>query len=340
MFTISSFLSFAALSSSAHYNLNNYSIGQGGADNSSSTTYHLQGTVGEQANGNATTTGHKVNSGSIQAQQLSVPQAPTLSNGSNLYYNKLLITLNDNAGTNSYPTDVTFAIEESTSSGFSSPNWVQASGALGGSPVFQTYTAWGGAGGSFITGLNYNTAYWVKVSAMQGQFTNTAYGQSQTATTATPSMTFSVSPSSMALGNIIPNASPVVSSNLSFTFATNGATGGAVYISGSNSGLNSPTQSHTIAAYTGNLAAQSEGFGVQATNPSQTSGGPLATVSPFNGTSNTVGAENTSEQQFFNTAAAIVGGTGNANLQAKSSLLTPVATDYAEVLTFVAAGNF
>ena len=116
--------------------------------------------------------------------------------------------------------------------------------------------------------------------------------------------------------------------------------GGTVYVSGSNAGLLSATTSHLIAAYSGDLSTHSEGVGVQATSPTQTSGGPLTTVSPFNGTSHTVGAESTVPQQILTTTAAITGGTANANVQAVASSTTPAASDYQEVLTFIAAGSF
>ncbi|HEV2403109.1 MAG TPA: hypothetical protein VGS08_02820 [Candidatus Saccharimonadales bacterium] len=335
-------LLFATFSTSPNYSLNSYSIGPGSTNSSASTTYKAQAGIGETATNKTSSTTKTGSAGGVQTEQLSVPLAPTLSNsnGGITFYNKLLVVLNDNAGSSNYPADVSFAIAIWANSIAGSPNYVQASGIVGSSPVYQTYTTWGGSSGSYITGLNPSTTYYVEVSAKQGLFTTTTLGASQSATTGSPTMTFSISPSSISMGSIVPGASPTISSNLIFNFATNSASGGSVYISGQNTGLNSPSQGHIIAAYSGNLATQSEGFGVQATNPTQTSGGPLSTVNPFNGTSNTVGAESTSEHQILTTAAAIVGGSANANLQAKSSISTPYSSDYSETLTFVAAGNF
>lgn len=336
---ITSTLLFGALSTSSHYDLNSYSLGAGGGTNANSTTYKSQASLGEQANGMASSTNHKTNGGSIGAEQLSTPQAPTLSNGSGLYYNKLFITLNDNAGSNAYPADITFAIAVSLSPSFTSPSYLQANGSLGASPVFQTYTAWGGASGSYIINLSVGTAYYVEASAKQGLYTNTDYGPYASASTAQPSTTFSVSQNTLSLGSLI-SGSITTSSTVSLGFSTNGANGGAVYVSGAATGLHSATQNYTIPAYTGNLTAQSSGFGVQGASTTQTSGGPLAIMSPFNGTGNTVGAESTVPQQIFSTSAPVTGGTATANVQAKSSSTTPAATDYSETLTFVAAGDF
>src|SRR5262249_37961976 len=82
----------AAFSSSTTYQLNSYGIGPGGSSNASSSTYHLQASVGEQANGSASGTTDTSQNGSIGAEQINVPGAPTLDNGSGTYYNKLKIT--------------------------------------------------------------------------------------------------------------------------------------------------------------------------------------------------------------------------------------------------------
>lgn len=329
-------LMFASFSSSPNYQLNSYGVGAGGTNSSASTTYKLQGSVGEQANGSTAGSTKTANNGSVQTEQLNVPPAPTLSNGSGTYSNKLNCIIS----TGGSPSDTTYAIAVSTDSFVSVTNYVQASGALGGSPVYQTYSAWGSGSGSLITGLSPGTTYEVKVAAKQGLFTNTKYGAFATASTVSAaSLTFSVSPNSASLGSFLPNTI-VTSSNLSFTFATGSTYGGTIYVIGQNSGFKSPSTSHTIAAFSGNLTGTGEGFGIQATNPNQTSGGPLTTVSPFNGTGNVVGAESTALQPMFTTPSAIVGGTANANVQVKASNSDPPANDYQEAFTFVASASF
>ena len=78
-----------------------------------------------------------------------------------------------------------------------------------------------------------------------------------------------------------------------------------------------------------------------AANVDQTSGGPLTTVSPYNGTSHTVGAESsTAFAQMFATSAAIAGGTATANVQVKAPGTAPAANDYNEVFTFIASASF
>ncbi len=326
---------FATFSHGTSYNLQSYSIGPGATNNSSSTTYSLQGSAGEQANGVTSGSTKTANNGSIQTEQLNIPPAPTLSNGSGTYYNQLNFII----ATGGNPTDSTFAIAVSTNNFSTTLGYVQADGSINSTQVYQTYTAWGGGSGSFITGLTPSTTYEVKVAAMQGKFTNTNFGAYATASTVGVSTTFSVSPNSISIGNLLPGTVST-SGNLTFAFTTNANSGGSVYVSGVNVGLLSATQSHTIPAFTGNLAPQSEGFGIQATNASQTSGGPLTLVSPFNGSSNVVGADTTVPSQILTTTTAINGGAANANLQAIASTNTPASIDYLENLTFIAAASF
>ena len=325
---------FAALPASNTYKLNNYSVGPGGTNSASSSTYKAQGNVGEQANGSTSGTTYTSKNGAIQAEQLNVPPAPTLDTGSNTYYNKLGLTIN----TGSNPSDATYSVAISTNN-FVTTNYVQADGTVAASPVYQQYSAWGGAGGTFIVGLAPSTSYKVKVDAKQGMFTNTAYGAAATAATVAPTLSFSVSPNSSSFSSILPNTI-ATSSNMTFGFSTNGASGGNVYVRGSNGGFKSPSQGYLVSAVSANLSSQSQGFGIQAANATQTSGGPLSSVSPFNGTGNTVGAESTTFARMFTSPAAISGGSATANVQVKVNISAPAVSDYGETFTFIASASF
>jgi hypothetical protein len=324
----------AAFSSSTNYQMKSYDIGSGATNSSSSATYSLNGTVGEPS-GTSASPNYQTLSNTIQAQQTNVPLAPTLSNGSNSYYNELGCIIN----TDSNPNDATYAIAVSTDS-FATVSYVQATGALGSSPVFQTYTAWGGASGTYIVGLAPSTAYQVEVTAMQGTFDNSAYGPAAAISTVATSITFSLTPNTENLGTLTSGTVVSAPSNLAMTFTTNADYGGNVYIAGQNAGLKSTTANHTIAASTGNLNSTSEGFGVRGVNTGQTSGGPLAIASPFNGTNNVVGAPGTTFLPIFSSSAPINGGTATAIIKAKASTSTPAANNYQEVLTLIASASF
>jgi len=326
---------FATFSHSTTYYIQSYSVGAGATNTAHSTTYTIQGSVGEQANGSATDGTNTNKSGSINTEQLNVPGAPTLSNGSSTYYNQLNFILS----TSGNPTDTTYAVAVSTNNFTSTLGYVQASGAVSGTQFYQSYTSWGGGSGSFVTGLTPSTTYEIRVAAMQGMFTNSNFGAYSTASTVAYTTTFSVSPSSISLGSLLPGT-VFTSSNLTLNFATTAAQGGDVYVYGANAGLYSANKLSTIAAATTNLAVASSGFGLQATGASQSYGGPLTIVAPYNGSSNNVGTETTGPADLLTTAAATLSGTASVNVQAKSSTTTPEASDYTETLTFIAAGSY
>ncbi len=324
----------ASFSSSTSYKLNSYSVGPGGTNNASSTTYKAQANVGE-ISGTANSTTYTANTGAVQTEQINVPLAPTLSNGSGTYYNELQFTVNF---TND-PTDATYAIAVSSNS-FVTTNYVQSTGLLGSSPVYQSYTAWGGSGGSYMTGLSNSTTYEVKVAAKEGQFTNTEYGAYASATTTAPSITFSVSPTSISLGNLTAGSVITGGTNITASLTTDAESGANVFLIGKYGGLHSPTKSYTIAGVTGNLASLSEGFGLQGVSATQSSGGPLSLVSPYNGSANNVGTDTTAFTQVLTTADEVSSGVGTIELQAKSAKTDPAGTDYQEVLTFSASASF
>jgi hypothetical protein len=129
--------------------------------------------------------------------------------------------------------------------------------------------------------------------------------------------------------------------NIDATLGTNAENGGIVYITGSNAGLQSSVASYTINAVSGNLAVLSQGFGAQGVSTTQTSGGPLAFVAPYDTLAgDTVGIIDQTLRSILDTSGPIVGGSGTFILKAKPSAITPAATDYVETLTVIASGRF
>jgi len=325
---------FAAFSTSPHYALNSYSIGPGGTNNSASTTYKTQSNLGE-VSGTSSSTTYTNHAGAVQTEQINVPQAPTLSNGSGTYYNELQFIINF---TNE-PTDTTYDVAVSNN-GFTTTNYVQSTGLLGSTPFYQNYTAWGGATGSYMTGLSNSNTYEVKVAAMQGLYTNTEYGPYATSTTTAPSITFSISPTSINIGSLTPGSVVTSGTNVSASLTTDAETGANVFVIGEYGGLHSPSKTHTISGYSGNLSTPAEGFGMQGVSATQSSGGPLSLVSPYNLSGNNVGPDTTYFSQILATSGEVQSGSGIIGLLAKASASTPPASDYQEQLTFSASPSF
>lgn len=325
---------FAALPSSTHYSIRDYNFGAGGTQNSSSTNFKALGIVGQVDTGSLSSTNYQTLNGLVYVQLAALPPAPTFTNPSS-WYNKLSLVL-DNANN---PTDAEFLIAISPDS-FTTTDYVQADDTINTSPVWQTYSSWGGSGGITIIGLTPGTTYTVKVAARQGNYTQTGFGPTATAATANPSLSFSLTPNSINLGTLTPG-SVTTSSNVTVTTSTNGAGGNIVWISDANSGLTSSSTSSTIAALSGDLSSTLQGYGIQGTSVTQTSGGPMEILSPYNVSSSNVGTVSQTEKPIFDSSSQpITSGQGVFQILAKASATTIAAPDYADTISVVTSANF
>lgn len=341
-------LLFFVLPASTNYQLKDFGYGGGGVGNGTSTNYAIEGIVGEQNAGKLDGATYDLGPGLQFTNQANVPPAPAFTNPSS-YYNKLKVVLD--AGSN--PSDTKFALAISTDSFVSDTRYVQSDDTVGvtlGSEDYQTYTNWGGAGGTLIIGLTPGTTYQVKVKAMQGKFTETGYGPTASAATVNPTLTFDIDvsatdsdtnpPFATNIGSLIASTVTDSPEKIWVDFTTNGESGGKVYVYGSNAGLASTRAGYTISAVTGNLAALTEGFGAQGSSATQSSGGPFAIATAYSLASDNVAITDTNIREIFTTSNPISGGRGAFLLKAKSSAVTPSANDYVESLTVIASASF
>lgn len=334
---------FLALPASTSYQLRDFSIGSGGSSTAASSSYKANVISGEVDNGKLSGTTYDLGTGLEFTEQANVPSAPTFTNPSS-YYNKLKTVLNVSGN----PSDTKFAIAIS-SDNFVTTSYVQSDSTVGltlGSEDYQTYTSWGGASGTLIIGLAPNTAYKVKVKAMQGGFTETGYGPTATASTVNPTMTFDIDvsatdtdtspPFTINFGDLIANTVTDSPQKIWVDFSTNGELGGRVYVVAQNAGLQSTVMGYKIDSVTGNLTSLSQGFGLQGS--SAANGLSIATL--YDQTGGTVGITDTSIREIFTASAPTTTGRASFLLKAKSSAITPAAGDYAETLTVIASATF
>ncbi|HSX45956.1 MAG TPA: hypothetical protein VLG27_03065 [Candidatus Saccharimonadia bacterium] len=339
---------FAAFPATSNYKLNSYGFGSGGG-NSGTSTYSLEGISGEISGQTESTSNYTDKPGFIQTQQANVPQV-TLSNPSS-YYDKLLFVLD----TQNNPTDALYALQVQVGVGScdfaSNIFYVKSDHTIGSTLTltdYQTYSSWGGASGTTIIGLSSNTTYCIRAKATQGAHTESAYGPSSNAATLGQQISFclysnancAAGGSSEAFSTLLPASVINSPTNLGVDFATNGDGGGKVYIYSANGGLKSVTAGHTIASATADLSSASEGFGAQIASSTQTSGGPLSKVSPYNNTSNNVGQIATTISTLLDSTTPLVGGQAAIQLKAKASSSTQAASNYAEIVTLIAAAAF
>jgi len=339
---------FFAFPASTTYKLNSFGFGAGGQDDMDSTTYQMEGIMGEMA-GKLSSTTYNLGAGLQMAQNANVPAAATFVNSSN-WYNKLKITINKWSGD---PTDATYAIAI-TDDNWVTTKWVQNDNTVGatlGIEDFQTYTNWGGASGEFIIGLTADTTYKVKVKSRQGLYTESALGPEASAATVSVSLTFDLdvsstdsetaAPYTVAFGDLSVGSVTTATNKVWVDFDTNAEYGGYVYISGQNSGLKSSVLNYTISSSSVDLAGQSEGFGAQNNSDTESSGGPLAPQSPYNGASENVGVIDTTIRELYSSSGSQIGaGRGSFTLKAKAANTTPSADDYTETLTIISSASF
>ncbi len=330
---------------STNFQLLDYGFGAGGVATSSSTNYMFQGILGEVETASLSSTSYILGPGLTYTLEPNTPAAPSVTNPSN-YYNKLKVII-DNGGNS---TDATFIIQVSTVGDFSSNiYYVQADNTLGLNPVWQTYTSWGSGTGFNIIGLSTGTTYYARVAAKRGTFQQGRYSAVASAATVNPTFTFSIQttnqsipPFSVGIGVV--NAGQITTSWQSVTtnISTNANSGGIVYLNSQNAGLKSiAAGNYTITSTTGNLAPASEGYGIQGQTITQTSGGPMEIISPYNGTAQNVGIVDTTKRVFADsTAAPVSNGQATFQVKAKASTSTPAATDYADTITVIGTGSF
>lgn len=333
---------------STNYFLKSYSTSAGGDESMDSTNYSMEGVAGEQIGDLANSTNFDNLPGLLYTQMANTAPVPTITNDSD-YVNKLLVQL-DNAGN---PSDAKFAIAISDDN-FVTTEYIQSDNTVGaslGAEDWQTYADWGGASGEFVVGLDPNTTYYFKVKAEHGLFTEGPWGPVTTGATSGLQISFDIdvssideetaSPYTVDLGSLSTSSVTTATDKVWVDFATNAPGGGYVYLFGTNGGLYSSTNGYTINAVSGNLSSLDEGFGVQYSSVAETSGGPMAVTSPYDGTGEVVGTVDTNPQEIFSTSSApIVAGRASFTIKAKVDELTPASGDYSDTITIISAASF
>lgn len=334
---------------STNYSLHDFGFGSGGVRNTTSTNYSLHAISGEVDGSQLSGTTYDLGPGLIFTRAANTPPAPTFQNDGT-DYNRLRFILN--IGGN--PSDTLFAIAISTDNFAAETNYIKSDNTVGTTLAlsdYQSYTDWGNGTGEYVIGLEPGTTYYIKVKALQGRFTETGYGPVASASTSAPTLTYDIDisasdeetapPYALNVGTLTAGSVVTGTQRIWVDLNTNGLGGGFVYVYDTNSGLYSTSSDYTITSASDNLTSASEGFGLQSASVSQSSGGPLAAVSPYDGASENVGIVSpTSRTAFSSSSSPITGGRGSLYVKAKASTTTPAAGDYADVITLIASATF
>ena len=333
---------------STTYEIKDYTFGAGGNEQSGSdsTSYTLFGTVGELDYSKLNSSNYSLGGGLSYTLKANVPAAPTVTNVSS-WYNKLKVTIDN--GSN--PSDATFLIQvASGSADFTQDTYfIQSDNTLGANQVWQTYTSWGGASGFTLIGLYPGTTYYVRVAAERGNFTQSEYSAGGSAATINPTLTLSLRttsqpspPFTVSIGNLTAGAVTTSPDTIDITISTNATNGGLIYLFGTNNGLKSTTAgNYNITSSSTDLTSVLEGYGARGTTVTQTSGGPMQLISPYNGSSQNVGIIDTAKRTLADsTSSPVINGQVSFELKAKAKSTTPQASDYSDILTILATGSF
>ena len=336
-------LLFATSPTSTNFTLKAYDFGNGGGS-TSSTSYSLNAITNGQAGNTVTSTTYLAQPGLASTINANVPPAPSFTNPAN-YYDRLKIVL----ATGNNPTSTKYAIAISTDN-FVTTQYIRSDDTIGSTLTisnYQTYALWGGASGFTVLGLQANTTYKIKVKAINGTFSETAYGPVATAATVSPSITFAVTtslsstpPYSASFTSLPPGSVFAANADPQLALTTNALFGGVIYVNDLNSGLKSTASSYTLPSATADLGAVQKGYGAQVISTSQVSGGPISASTPFNGTLDNVGGLSTNLQPIVTTNSSVTSANATVRLKAKTDITVPSTSDYTDTITFTAAMLF
>lgn len=215
---------------SSNFGIEEYSFGSGGTIGSNSSSFSLYGISGEVEQGTNASGNFQLEGGLTNLIEANLPSAPTLTNPSSTY-DRLKIVIDN--GNN--PSDTTFAIAIS-SDNFVTIQYVKSDYTIGSTLTnadwlpYSGIGSWGGSTGVYITGLQANTTYKVKVKARKGSFTESPYSAVASATTDVPSLSFGVSPTSVIFTNLNgSNSYTDTTQTTDLTTSTNAYNGYSVY---------------------------------------------------------------------------------------------------------------
>ena len=265
---------YAAAPASTNFQLRDYSFGAGGTEQSDSTNFSLFGILGEVSQGDPSSTNFQILPGLPNTIMPALPPAPNFANPGSLYDRlRLIISIANN------PDDTTYAvaITETSDTSWTNIRYIQSDGSIGttlGLEDFLTYTAWGGASGSYITNLEPNTSYKVKVKARQGEFTETGWGPEATASTSVPSLSFGVDSDSIIFDDLNSFNSFTDSSKSTVMTTTTNAYNGYIVYGFATQPLtaNSQTIPHYSSPNSAPTAWSGYGFGYSSGDSSLTGG--------------------------------------------------------------------
>ena len=225
---------------------------------------------------------------------------------------------------------------------------------------FRTQTYWEDEDFN-IKGLDSSTQYYIRISALHGNFTQSDYSAISSATTSLGFVEFDIDiatnsgytvesspPYSVSFSGdsrLIAGAGAVTAPNLVWLDLLSNAEGGvAITNQGANGGLYSPTTTEMINSNNLDLdGALAEGFGLQnyyIDYDSSTYLGNITATTNYSGSGNVVGEVLTDPRKVYDASGPINAGRMGLYLKARAAEGRSSATDYSEFITFVSIPRY
>ena len=208
-----------------------------------------------------------------------------------------------------------------------------------------------------IQGLDSNKQYYIRITALHGDFTQSDYSSIATATTAAGSISFDIDiaissgidtesapPYSVSFSSgtaLIAGAAATTATSLAWLDIDSSSVGGvSVILFSKYGGLYSATTTQTITSSTEDLdVTGAEGFGLQSYyidyDDSSPFYGDLTATTDYSGSINSVGGASTTANKIYSGDGPIVAGRTGAYLKARAGTGITPASDYSEEIYFV-----
>lgn len=202
-----------------------------------------------------------------------------------------------------------------------------------------------------IQGLEASTQYYIRITALHGNFSESDFSQISNATTAVGTLTFDIdiadttglaaetsAPYSISFTGsteLIGGSAPITATNLIWIDSESNSEGGfAIITRGKNGGLYSPTTSQSITSATANLDSVIDGFGIQNYyidyDDSNSELGSISAMTDYSGSGNSVGIISTSSTKIYEADGPVIDGRMALKVIARPGTSKTAASDYQE----------
>jgi len=365
---------------SSSYKIKDFTLGSGGGEDQTATNYRVLLSVGDAVNDERlASTSYKLGMGTAVNWMATAPsikcfetttEGSTSCDDADVTPDGMVMLCGDggcfdrarfelNAEGN--PSDTLYSIRITTDVAWSSWDYIDGSTFMIETSSshdindYLTESSWEGTGSSInVLGLDYNTTYYLRATALHGDFTESDPGPDANATTGNPEVTFDIdidgtgggssetsAPYSIALGLLTVGSVKTATDLIWMDLGSNAPNGSYIIVEDDYTGLYSSIGSYTISSATEDLDVDSEGYGLQEYSSSESYLGPLSVESDFGSSGNSVGGISTSPKKIYNTSSnPIYSGRAGVYVKSKASISAPPETDYQDEITFVAVGTY